>query len=206
MTTIIDNAIDTVLAQTAHAEFPTLEWEHWHHYSDAIAEKRGQTPNAPLPKVFRDCIDAMVKRCKGITRDNCFPDHSLYGGGLHRIEQGGFLERHLDASLHAVHGWKREYSVILYLNPQWEPSDAGRFGMTHSLDPLCTSQETEWIAPRFNRMTIFRTHEAARHQVEQYRGTHARKSLALFFFSLDEPQRPLRTTAQFDPRKESFNE
>tara|TARA_R100001163_G_C5047098_1_gene184293 strand:+ start:498 stop:1094 length:597 start_codon:yes stop_codon:yes gene_type:complete len=195
----IDNAIDPRLCWAAIAEFPKLDWDGWHYYNDQDAKKYGQKENVELPKVFDKCIDMMIKRCSTIVGSNCFPDLSLYGAGVHRIETEGYLRRHLDASLHARTGWKREWSVILYLNPSWEATDGGRFGMTSSLDENCDASQTKWTEPVFNRMTIFQTHEKNRHQVEQYRGVHPRLSLALFYFSLDEPRQPLRHKAQFDP-------
>lgn len=199
MTTIIDNAIDSQLCWSAYANFPSLSWDGWHHYSDEHAEKYGQKDSAQIPDAYTACLLQMIDRANQVVGPNCFPDLSLYGAGLHRMEQGGFLRRHLDASLHAIHGWKREWSVILYLNPTWEESDAGKFGMTFSLDPECKDAEAVWHQPIFNRMTMFRTHERSRHEVEQYKGIAPRLSLALFYFSLDEPRKPLRHKAQFDP-------
>lgn len=198
MTTIIDNAIDPQLCWGAFANFPALTWDGWHHYSDQNAEKYGQKADVQIPDIYNACLLQMIQRANQVVGSNCFPDLSLYGAGLHRIETNGYLHRHLDASLHARHGWKREWSVILYFNPTYELSDGGRFGMTFSLDSECKDVETAWHEPIFNRMTMFRTHERARHEVEKYVGSQPRLSLALFYFSLDEPRRPLRHQAQFD--------
>ena len=86
MTTIIDNAIDSQLCWGAFANFPALTWDGWHHYSDQNAEKYGQKADVQIPDIYSACLLQMVERANQVVGPNCFPDLSLYGAGLHRIE------------------------------------------------------------------------------------------------------------------------
>lgn len=46
---------------------------------------------------------------------------SLYGGGYHLIEPGGFLDRHVDFAQHPDGRWRRA-NLLIYLNRGWADS------------------------------------------------------------------------------------
>tara|TARA_R110000751_G_scaffold2140_2_gene11384 strand:+ start:5316 stop:5891 length:576 start_codon:yes stop_codon:yes gene_type:complete len=185
---IVDNAIPASIALSAAVDFPDLSWDGWHFYDDVNACKRGMKDGADFPSPsLAVCLREMAMACGNHIRGGCFADFSLFGAGLHRMDEGGFLKPHLDASMHRLKGWRREYSATLFLSPSWSVGAGGELSFTDQL-----------ILPVFNRLVLFRCTDQAFHEVKKVASAEPRLSLALFFYSLREPSDITRTKAKFD--------
>jgi Rps23 Pro-64 3,4-dihydroxylase Tpa1-like proline 4-hydroxylase len=101
-----------------------------------------------------------------------FPDWDLQGAGLHEIPSGGHLRRHLDSDVMLATGWRRELSVVLFCNEQWQDDWGGKLIV----------QETE-ITPRFGQMVVFETNDESWHEVTPVAAPQPRKTLSLFYWS-----------------------
>ena len=79
-----------------------------------------------------------------------FVDPEYVGGGFHAGSEGSFLDLHVDFNIHPVHeDWLREFNILLYLNPGWDPSWKGELLLTD--DPA--NPRTE-VQPLFNRLVL----------------------------------------------------
>jgi len=115
----------------------------------------------------------------GIT-SNAFPDMSHYGGGAmitpNSKGEGGYLEMHVDASLHGVNTtWKREYSVILGISENYDSS----------FDLLLHDGKDRHIAIpyKFNRLWAFKCSENSWHGIDKITEGLDRKTLGVMFWS-----------------------
>ena len=183
---VIDNWGPPELVRAADATWPALDWEHWHKYQDAHALKYGTTPAPRLPPASRQLIERLSVidlHSRGFDVD-AFPDLSLHGAGLHCIPEGGFLSRHLDGERHPLKGWRREINAVLFVNP-WRQEWGGRLYF-----------DDQAIEPAFNRLVLFQTTGNAYHGVEAVAGPIDRRTISLFWWSLNEPGTD-RETAQF---------
>ena len=60
-----------------------------------------------------------------------FVDPEYVGGGFHAGAEGSYLDLHVDFNIHPTHPtWLREFNILLYLNPGWEPSWGGELQLT----------------------------------------------------------------------------
>jgi hypothetical protein len=80
-------------------------------------------------------------------------DPSYFGGGLHKILTGGFLEIHADFNHLKRYNLERRVNLLLYLNKDWQACYQGDLEMwdRSSMTRMAT------IAPLFNRCVIFST-------------------------------------------------
>ena len=114
----------------------------------------------------------------GLT-DNAFPDLSYYGGGMmvtpNKNGEGGFLGMHVDATHHGIHkDWKREYSVIIGLSEEYDPS----FDLH-----IYSSGNHARIPYKFNRLWAFKTSEDSWHGINKITEGLDRKTLGIMYWS-----------------------
>ena len=179
---IIDNAIPHHLLRSLSATWPASSWRGWHHYKDGNSIKQTTRDAEQIPRAAWPCLHAMTR----IVNHECgFPDWDLQGAGLHEIPSGGHLRRHLDSDVMLATGWKRELSIVLFCNEQWQDDWGGKLVVG----------ETE-IVPKFGRMVVFATTDNSWHEVTQVSGPLARRTLSIFYWS-HQPTEGKRSSALF---------
>ena len=183
---VIENAINPHLLRAAWATWPDASWRGWHRYSGRDAEKYGTKSHHDITAAANACLMQMVSAVREHVIDEAFPDLDLHGAGMHMIPTDGHLAKHLDSSVMASTGWKREYSCVLGVNPIWEADWGGEFVMNG-----------EAVAARFNQLILFRTTEGSFHEVRRVQGPESRCTLAIFFWSRAAVGSNPRTQAQF---------
>ncbi len=118
--------------------------------------------------------------------DNLIADPSLEGGGLHQSTTGGFLNIHSDYTVHPHNRkWERRANILLYLNDDWKPEYGGDLELWSADMKECV----EKVSPVANRVLIFTTDATSYHgHPEPMRCPEgvARRSLALYYFSVEE--------------------
>lgn len=147
---------------------------HWHIYENG---KRATKSPDHLPRAATALLDIMagldVESLVGC--DNSFPDlEYLHGAGLHQIDAGGSLGLHLDSERHPLLPWRREASVVLYL----DDCDGGEIELCDA-----TGAAVETIPTKANRLVMFST-PGQWHRVSTAKSL--RRSLCLFFWSRKE--------------------
>ncbi len=160
-------------------------WGHYVHYNErklgaTQLDKMGPRTQEIVHALSAPTFLAWLEKTTGINR--LIPDPSLDGGGLHKIERGGFLNIHVDFLAHTTHrNWSRQLNLLLYLNRDWEDSYGGALELW---DAKMEKMILE-VPPLFNRCVIFHT------APDSYHGhptpltcpnDMSRKSLALYYF------------------------
>lgn len=187
MIKIIDDAIEPNQLVAAVKQFPETDWQGYHHYSDNDSEKYGSKPKPDLPVECLNAINQLHRKCECVIKPPHFADLDLFGSGLHRMEPGGYLRRHLDSSVHRLRGWERTYSCVLFGNK----CGGGALHVETGTGEVCN------VEPRFNRLVIFRTNETSWHWVDSVTGPFPRLSLSLFYYRSSKPADPTRIQARF---------
>jgi hypothetical protein len=111
-------------------------------------------------------------------------DPSLFGGGVHQIEPGGFLKIHTDFNWHADLRLYRRLNLLLYLNDGWRNQWAGHLELWHPDMSACGAR----IAPLFNRMVIFSTTDESYHGHPEPLACPdgvTRNSIALYYYAAE---------------------
>lgn len=116
---------------------------------------------------------------------NLKPDPTLWGGGCHKIRNGGKLNLHVDYNISPLTGKFRVLNLLLYLNPDWEDSWNGHLELWNKKE----KKREHTIAPIMNRAVIFNLSDESVHghpvPLECPEGFE-RYSFALYYF-VDEP-------------------
>jgi Rps23 Pro-64 3,4-dihydroxylase Tpa1-like proline 4-hydroxylase len=109
-------------------------------------------------------------------------DPSYFGGGLHKIQSGGYLEMHVDFNHLKRYNLERRINLLLYLNKDWKDSYHGELELWDR--PSKTKQLA--IQPLFNRCVIFSTTNESMHghpvALATPKGVE-RMSIALYYYT-----------------------
>jgi len=189
---VFDDFLDPDVVARAIEEFPPLDPAQWNNYLHANERKFSNTDPATWGPTLQEILAvlnsprfvAFVGQLIGV--DNLVPDPTLEGGGLHQSTTGGFLNVHADFTVHP-HNRKlqRRANILLYLNPEWKPEYGGDLEVWSRDMSHCV----EKVSPVANRVLIFSTEQDSFHghpdPMTCPEGM-ARRSMALYYFSLEE--------------------
>ena len=121
-----------------------------------------------------------LENLTGIT--GLIADPSYFGGGLHKIQSGGYLEMHVDFNHLKRYNLERRINLLLYLNKDWKSSYNGELELWDR--PSKTKQIG--IQPIFNRCVIFSTTNESMHghpvALATPKGVE-RMSIALYYYT-----------------------
>ena len=202
---IVDNFLPDDLAQKCLESFPKLDDDTWKHENDKNIEVKSRTTwvsEFDIPDNIVDSVRILnsslvlnaFSEVFGIQR--LLPDPYFSGGGLNITQNGGLLDVHVDGNYHDASGLNRRMNALIYLNPGWEESWGGEFGIYNSNG----TQLIKKVDPLFNRLVVFDSHDYSYHglpdPVKFPEGTN-RKSIILYYYTKD--SRPEGQTLIEDP-------
>ena len=202
---VIDEFLDTELADCCLQSFPTLEDACWEHVNDADIEVKLRTTwksEFDIPETIVDAVrilnSAPVLKAMGdrLNIPKLVPDPYFTGGGLNVTLPGGLLDVHVDGNYHDATGLNRRINALVYLNPEWHPEWGGEFGIYVPPGQDCVKR----VAPLFNRLVIFDSHDFSFHGLPEplaFPPGAARKSIILYYYTA--AHRPPQQMAVNDP-------
>ena len=188
---ILDDFLEKRLADLCLANFPPLEDGSWEFANDKDVEIKYRSTwgsEFDIPEGIVDAVrilnsslflTAMAQR---IGIEKIVPDPYFSGGGLNVTTRGGLLDVHVDGNYHDATGLNRRLNAILYLNPDWQPSWGGGFGVYDNTGQVCLRQ----VAPLFNRLVIFDSHDFSFHGLPDpvaFPEGATRKSIILYYYT-----------------------
>lgn len=190
---VIDDFLLPECAAELVAAFPSRDEGSWDHYQDGgRTEKLAISAETAMPPIFRQLVWGLnsgpsvcfLERLTGI--DGLVADPHLVGGGLHRIEAGGFLDVHADFNRHTVLRLDRRLNLLLYLNPDWDDSWGGSLELWEPDGDRAARR----IAPVLNRCVVFATTDGSLHGHPHPLACppeRARCSVALYYYTNGRP-------------------
>ena len=124
-------------------------------------------------------------------------DPWYFGGDTHENREGQDLDAHVDFNRHPVERWHRRLNLIVYLNHEWQDDWGGSLEL-HS-DPRAADDVVRLVTPLFNRAVIFETtewswHGFSRITLPERKKDISRKSIALYFYTIERPRDELADT------------
>lgn len=204
---VVDGFFDREVALELSKEFPCYSSSDWHHYSNAIEEKKTLNNWNIFPNktymAFNEFFSAnMLDTLSKSTGVELLPDFGLHGGGWHIHKSGGNLNPHLDYSIHPKLKKQRKLNIIVYLSEELLPEHGGHLGLWHQKSENRHGKLELEIAPVFNRAVIFDTTQNSWHgmsrSLTQPENIY-RKSLAVYYLCEPKPGAPKREKALFSP-------
>lgn len=145
-----------------------------------------------------------------VSNSDVIPDYGLHGGGMHSHCRSGKLNVHKDYSLHPKLPFMRNYNLIIYMTPNWQPSWGG--GLELWSHDEVNDQPKECITKvenKFNRAVLFDTTQNSWHGLPEELTCPenvARKSLATYYLSHINNKAEARKRALYAPYKEQNND
>lgn len=198
---VIDDFLSVEACDALLDEFETpAESDGWGHYVHYNERKLGATQLDKMGPKTQAIVAALssqefldwLEQVTGIK--HLIPDPDLDGGGLHKIERGGFLNVHVDFLAHTTHrNWSRQLNLLLYLNRDWDDA----YGGALELWDTQMTRKIQEIPPVFNRCVIFHTAPGSYHGHPTPLNcpeNRSRKSLALYYFRDEKTPQRLRPT------------
>ncbi len=199
---IFENLFDPLLLKEAFKEFPDLN-----EFQQGVSRFNGPTDSKlgseyapysyPLPirhLCFFFSSTGFIDFLQLITgfKENLIADPFLFGGGLHQVNQGGYLKLHTDFNTHPLTKLDRRLNVILYLNEDWDESYGGSLELW---DQNMNQKTKKSYLPLINRLAIFPSNDFTFHghpDPLECPSNISRKSLALYFYSNGRPANELK--------------
>jgi hypothetical protein len=192
---VIDNFLPQSAIDTLVDEFPDPRNSTWNErIKDAYQVKLASYNVDSAPPNIRDVFYQLnsataLQALENLTGEGpLISDPYFNGGGMQQIDRGGHLAVHADFTRPKHLPIFRRLNLLLYLNKEWDASFGGCLELW-SRD--CTKKVKE-VAPVANRVVIFTT------DTTSYHGhptpltcppDRARRSLALYYYSVEPPKR-----------------
>lgn len=175
---VLARVADEVRGITSAAEPDFYGCRAKRRFSDRNA--MGPATGALIDEMQGPDFIAWVEGLTGI--DGLIADPALQGGGIHRIEAGGFLKIHADFNWNRRLNLYRRVNVLLYLNRDWRDEWGGHLEMWRTDMSECAVR----VVPAFNRMVIFSTTADSFHGHPEPLACPegiTRDSIALYYYS-----------------------
>lgn len=182
---ILDGLLEEPDAAAAARVFPPANWPDWRLHLNRNTKKRDCADLDKVPPLIRKLLLALnggqviyeLRRLTGIPA--LLPDPTLEGGGMHRIDAGGFLGIHRDFNVTPDRRLLRRVNLLLYLNAcqggdleLWE-EEAGK-----------PARRASSIEPSPGRAVVFTTTGPAWHGHPHPLRSAARLSLAAYYYTV----------------------
>jgi DNA-binding transcriptional MerR regulator len=200
---VLDNLFSPQGLETVLAHFPAPDYVEWNQQQDKPFQprKQGRLDVDVLPASLRYILyqfnsKPMLQFLEKLTGiGGLIPDAYFFGGGLHQILPGGFLEVHTDFNKHPLNGLNRRLNLLVYLNKEWEDAYNGHLELWQPDMTKCVKK----IAPVFNRTVVFSTTEISFHghpEILKCPENMTRKSMAFYYYTHEPDQNDVafRTT------------
>ena len=188
---VIDDFLSPRLAKDAMTSFPPLSDPSWEHSNDRGIEVKSRTTwksEFDIPEHIIDVVrianSSIFLQAMSELFDipKLMPDPYFSGGGLNVSEKNGHLDVHVDGNYHDASGLNRRMNLLIYLNPNWEESWGGEFGI-YSED---SSTLVRSVPPIFNRCVIFDSHDKSFHGLPNpinFPNDDPRRSIILYYYT-----------------------
>ena len=214
---IIDDFFKPDIVDEMVKEFPNYNDDVWNaHWNNQIENKKGLNIWDRFPPSLYRAFDYLLSpswtlMLEGLVgKTGLHPDYGLNGGGLHSHTCNGYLNVHLDYSIHHKLQMKRNYNLIVYLTPGWQPEWGGGLELwSHDAENNRPKELVKTIDNRFNRAVIFDTTQNSWHglpeKLECPDGV-SRNSIALYYLTQPDANTDTRGKALFAPHKDQAND
>ncbi|MFN3161541.1 MAG: 2OG-Fe(II) oxygenase [Rubinisphaera brasiliensis] len=122
----------------------------------------------------------IVERITGIS--GMTPDPTLYASGISVMQQGDFLNPHLDNSHDGDQEKYRVLNLLYYLGPGWTFESGGNLEVWDS-----NVKQNTTVVSQFNRLVLMKTDSSSWHSVSKVVSNTNRLCVSNYYFSLTSP-------------------
>ncbi len=190
---VMDDFLPYEVVNEIVQEFPhpkKIDWLHLKHDNSKKLASKNELQIGPFTRqviyqLNSSVFTTFLENLTGI--DGLVPDPHLWGGGLHQIERGGYLNVHADFNKHPKLRLDRRLNLLLFLNKDWKEEYGGHLQLWNREMTKCEVNSL----PILNRCVIFSTTDYAYHGLPDPLSCpegQTRKSLALYYYTNGRPE------------------
>ena len=190
---VMDDFLPEWAAEKILEEFPDIHAMDWSQYEHTHSKKLATNDESKMGDFTRSAIHQLnsgiflefLETLSGIS--GLVADPYLWGGGLHQITRGGFLNIHADFNRHTRLQLDRRLNLLLYLNKDWKEEYGGHLELWDKTMKRCVQR----VLPVFNRAVLFSTTSTSYHGHPvplTCPDAFSRKSLALYYYTNGRPE------------------
>jgi len=190
----LDELLPVELANTLYNAFPhsteMVLKKSWRENKYIAAQMDQYNPLLEATiYAFQDprVVSQISKIC---TIESLYPDHHLYNGGISLMQQGQYLNPHLDNSHDKDRQKWRALNLLYYTTPDWQLSNGGNL----ELWPNGVKQSPTVIHSKFNRLVVMATHNNSWHSVSPLHDTLVNRTCVSNYYFSDSP---IKTSDRF---------
>lgn len=159
-----DDVLDDKLAYSLQEEILNIEEKFWDVCIDPFETKRLLRDKSKIPskclELFRYLnSDPFLEQLSVLTGYKLIADDQKYFWGLHKFEDGDYLDIHVDAGVHPKTGLKKRLTLGIYLSKDWKEENKGCIELwsgDNAVNDNAKLNKCEVsVLPKFNRMILF---------------------------------------------------
>ena len=159
-----NNILNNKLAFKIQEEILNLSDDKWDRYNNPFEQKYTLRDKYSFPKnlnkIFKHLTsDVFVKELSEIVGITLINDPNRNFWGVHKYDDGDYLDIHVDAGLHPLTKQKKQVTLGIYLSKDWSEENGGHLelwsGENSSNNDACLKECKVKILPSFNKLVIF---------------------------------------------------
>lgn len=201
----VEELFDTSMVYNALMNFPERDWSGWVRYSNEL-EKNKRTARIqnfsndhfPVINLLRQLtLPPFVSKVSKLTEVKLHNDPEMWGGGIHIVDPGGWLNCHLDYAKHPKLNLERRINLVAFLNPEWNEEWGGALELWNE----AARQYEKRIYPKFNTGVIWEAGDLAYHATQKVEEWAAPRITAACYYLADPRPGCVRQRALFVPNR-----
>ena len=184
----IDNLLPVPLANELYNLFPKQS-DLWFSRNSFRERKKTFAKLGNLSPLIEKVTDAfhaaiVVSAISKVTElSGLEPDPELYAGGISMMQQGDFLNPHIDNSHDKLRKRYRRLNLLYYVTPDWERMNGGNLELWDKNVKVPVEIESS-----FNRLVVMETNRTSWHSVNPVRIDGSRCCVSNYYFSQKSPE------------------
>lgn len=185
----VDDLLDPVDAKAIYTAFPKKEemrlLKDLREYKYVIMQmNQVHSILEEIIYAFQDQrVVSLISEITGLQQ--LLPDAELYAGGISLMDEGCYLNPHLDNSHDKDRSHYRVLNLLYYVAPDWQKSYGGNLELwDRGLKRPCRI-----IHSKFNRLVIMATNRTSWHSVSKVHHTGQRCCINNYYFSPESPNK-----------------
>ena len=169
---MIDNALNADFAAEVQKEILEIEDEAWDRYDNPFEQKYTFRDKHSLPRYSAKLFELlespmMIRAITDLFSIPVVPDPYRHFWGIHKYDDGDYLDIHVDAGVHPKCGAKKQVTLGIYLSKDWKDENMGNLelweGTNAGRDDAEITKKRISILPIFNRMILFECNDYSWH-------------------------------------------
>jgi Rps23 Pro-64 3,4-dihydroxylase Tpa1-like proline 4-hydroxylase len=161
---VINNILPHDFAFACQKEILNIDASKWDRYQNPFENKYTLRDKNNMPENCSKLFDYLtsdffVEQLSGIVGEKLLNDPTKNWWGIHKYDDGDYLDIHCDAGIHPITKQKKHVTLGLYLSTNWKEENGGHLELwegTNVCDDNCEIIKCiSKTLPSFNKLIIF---------------------------------------------------